>query len=70
MSSPLARLRSRHRGQLVCSCCGAPVLCPIDWDPVDDEHWHIEARCGACGVWHGALHRPVHEGDVVAKEGP
>jgi hypothetical protein len=50
------RLRSlfvaRRRAELACSGCGRDFLCPIDWEPVDDDHWQIDARCGACGLWH------------------
>jgi hypothetical protein len=24
-------------------------VCPTDWEPHDDSHWHIDLRCGECG---------------------
>ena len=52
MLRPLARLFSPRTEQLACSGCGRDFLCPMDWEPVDAEHWCIEARCGACELWH------------------
>jgi hypothetical protein len=26
------------------------MVYPIDWEPVDDERWAIELRCGECGL--------------------
>jgi hypothetical protein len=53
MSGPLARFIRRRRRELACSGCGSDFLCPIDWEPADENHWRIDARCGACGLWHG-----------------
>jgi hypothetical protein len=53
MRRPFARLIPRRRRELACSGCGGEFLCPIDWEPADEEHWQIDARCGACGLWHG-----------------
>ena len=55
MLRPLARLVSRHRPGPACSGCCSDFLCPMEWEPADDEHWRIDARCGACGLWHGLL---------------
>jgi hypothetical protein len=52
MPRPFARLLSRRSSGLECSGCGSDFLCPMEWDPSDDEHWRIDARCGACGLWH------------------
>jgi hypothetical protein len=53
MPGPLSRLLQRRRPTLACSGCGSDFLCPMDWEPADADHWHIDARCGACGLWHG-----------------
>jgi hypothetical protein len=52
MLRPFARLLSTQRPEIPCSRCGSDFLCPMDWEPVDDERWCIEARCGECGLWH------------------
>ena len=53
MFRTLARLVPKRRSFLACSGCRSDFLCPIDWEPADDDHWSIDARCGACGLWHG-----------------
>jgi hypothetical protein len=55
MSRLLSRLVPRRRPELACSGCGSDFLCPIHWETADEDHWRIDARCGACGLWH-ALH--------------
>ena len=52
MLRPFAHLLSRRSERLACAGCGRDFLCPMDWEPADDEHWSIDARCGACGLWH------------------
>jgi hypothetical protein len=32
-----------------CPSCRGRLVCPMDWEPCDDAHWHIELRCGDCG---------------------
>ena len=34
-----------------CPACGGRFACPMDWEPSDDTHWHIDLRCGDCGHW-------------------
>ena len=34
-----------------CPACGDVHVCPVDWEPRDDDHWWILARCGDCGLW-------------------
>lgn len=53
MSKPLSRLlrRRRHAAWLACEACGDAFVCPIEWDPADEDHWLITTRCGQCGVW-------------------
>jgi hypothetical protein len=34
-----------------CPACGKSFSCPIESEPVDDEHWWIRLRCGACESW-------------------
>lgn len=51
MPRTLAKL-FRHQKGLPCERCGSDFLCPIDWEPDGKEYWAIEARCGACGLWH------------------
>jgi hypothetical protein len=29
-------------------------VCPIEWEPDGEEHFHMRRRCGACGVWRQA----------------
>jgi hypothetical protein len=52
---------SRHRvaaapdapatGLIECLNCHTDYVCAVDWEEVDDAHWWIRLRCGACGVW-------------------
>lgn len=53
MSGSIARLLRRRRppGWLACELCGGPYVCPIEWEPADEDHWLITTRCGQCGVW-------------------
>ena len=34
-----------------CPDCGHAFICPIEWEPVGEEHWLIASRCGECGAW-------------------
>ena len=34
-----------------CPCCDGELMCPRDWDTVDDEHWCVRLRCADCEVW-------------------
>ncbi len=31
-----------------CPSCGRDAVHPIWWEALDEEHWWIELRCGAC----------------------
>lgn len=31
-----------------CAACGRDAVHPVWWEPLDEEHWWIELRCGAC----------------------
>jgi hypothetical protein len=41
---------SPARGLHVCSECRADVVNPARAEPIDDEHWEVRLRCGACGA--------------------
>jgi hypothetical protein len=45
------RTSRRRKDDLLRSCpvCRSRLACPVDWDPSDDSHWHIDLRCGDCG---------------------
>jgi hypothetical protein len=43
-------LRAPVSGLHECPACRCDMVCPIDWQPVDDERWAIELRCGECGL--------------------
>jgi hypothetical protein len=51
-----ARLKRRTRkpSWLACEHCGGAFVCPIEWEPADEESWRITCRCGSCGAWHEA----------------
>ena len=53
MSGSFSRVLRRRRkpAWLVCEACRGPFVCPIEWQPADEEHWLISTRCGQCGVW-------------------
>ena len=51
MSNALAKLLRRPVG-IPCERCGRDFLCPMEWEADGKEYWAIEARCGACGMWH------------------
>jgi hypothetical protein len=46
------------------------MVCPIDWEPVDDECWAIGLRCGACGLARDLLASNAQAADLdVALDG-
>jgi hypothetical protein len=34
-----------------CALCGADYVNPVRWEPVDETHWWMLLRCGACDTW-------------------
>lgn len=48
----------RHRDALRrCPSCTGRLVCPIDWEPEDGEHWSIDLRCGECAhTWSRIIH--------------
>jgi hypothetical protein len=34
-----------------CLACGRDFVNPVDWEPVDDDHWWMLLRCGECETW-------------------
>jgi hypothetical protein len=38
-------------GLIECLVCHTDHVCPVEWEEVDDTHWWMRLRCGACGVW-------------------
>src|SRR6266545_6025667 len=57
MPGSLAKLfrRNARPSWLACEACGSRYVCPLDWDPVDEETWWVACRCGECGHRHEAL---------------
>ena len=57
MPGPLARLRRwvARPPWIACEGCGGRYVCPLDWDPVDEETWWVACRCGECGHRHEAF---------------
>ena len=45
-----------------CAVCHAECVVPVMWESVDEKHWHMVLRCGACGTY-----REVTVGDDVAR---
>jgi hypothetical protein len=47
------RASRRREDDLLRSCpvCRSRLACPVDRNPSDDSHWHIDLRCGDCGFW-------------------
>ncbi len=43
------RARSEERLER-CPGCGRDAVHPVWWEALDDEHWWIALRCGACGA--------------------
>ncbi|MEZ5073217.1 MAG: hypothetical protein R2691_00050 [Solirubrobacterales bacterium] len=40
---------ARVGGELhVCPECGSGLVHPIDWTPLDADHWHVALRCPEC----------------------
>jgi hypothetical protein len=35
----------------LCAACGSDFVCPIEWEPVDEDIVWVLLRCGECGVW-------------------
>jgi hypothetical protein len=33
-----------------CPGCGHDAVHPLWWEPLDEQHWWIALRCGACGA--------------------
>src|SRR5689334_17324187 len=39
----------RHRDALRrCPACAGRLVCPVAWEPKNDEHWSIDLHCGDC----------------------
>ena len=57
MSASLAKLfrRTARPSWLACGACRSRYVCPLDWNPVDEETWWVACRCGECGHRHEAL---------------
>ena len=34
-----------------CPMCRGDFVNPVDWEPVNDTHWWMLLRCGACDTW-------------------
>lgn len=48
----LARLRRASELEPhLCGMCGSDFVCPIEWEPADDEVVWVLLRCGECGAW-------------------
>jgi len=62
----LLRLTARP-SWLACEGCGSRYVCPLDWDPVDEETWWVACRCGECGHRHEVVlsNRQAADWDVV-----
>ena len=45
-----------------CAVCHAECVVPVTWETVDEQHWHMVLRCGACGTY-----RDVTVSDDVAR---
>lgn len=44
-----ARVGARGATELhVCPECGSGLVHPIDWTPLDADHWHVALRCPEC----------------------
>jgi hypothetical protein len=42
------RQATRPTGLETCQLCGSDFVNPVDWEPVDEGHWWMLLRCGAC----------------------
>lgn len=38
-------------GLIQCCWCHTDHVSLVDWEEIDETHWWIRLRCGACGVW-------------------
>jgi hypothetical protein len=45
-----------------CLMCGRDYVNPVDWEPVEGDHWWMLLRCGECHTW-----REVTVSDDVAQ---
>lgn len=54
MPGPLAKLLrwTARPSWLACEACGSRYVCPLEWEPVDEETWWVACRCGECGHRH------------------
>jgi hypothetical protein len=34
-----------------CLLCGRDYVNPVDWEPVEGDHWWMLLRCGECDTW-------------------
>jgi hypothetical protein len=34
-----------------CAMCAGDYVNPVDWEPVNETHWWMLLRCGACDTW-------------------
>jgi len=51
------RLRPKRQNRnpdvhlVTCAMCGGDYVNPVDWEPVNETHWWMLLRCGACATW-------------------
>ena len=43
--------RGPEPGLHVCLCCGAPLVCPVEWQALGSGEVWILSRCGQCQTW-------------------
>jgi hypothetical protein len=57
MPASLAKLfrRTARPAWVACEGCGSRYVCPLDWQPIDEETWWVACRCGECGHRHEAF---------------
>ena len=39
---------TRRTGLAICPLCGADMVCPLEWEPVEEHGWTMWLRCGEC----------------------
>jgi hypothetical protein len=47
-NTPSAPQEEQEEDLIICPSCGCDFVNPVRRAPVDDGHWWIELRCGAC----------------------
>lgn len=40
---------ARVTGLHECPACHSDMVCPVHWQPRDDDCWEMDLRCGQCG---------------------